>query len=117
MKFEEDYIDRKLAGSLAEQLFELLHFEIGCRVFRTGHEFLYPDLFNLANLKKRLHHKAVLEKDIEYFSILEKKGGLHINKNKIISQERFQKRKAGTTLAKSPDFTIITPLGIYYNLK
>ena len=67
MKFEEDYIDRKLTGSLAEQLFELLHFEIGCRVFRTGHEFLYPDLFNLANLKKRLHHKAVLEKDIEYF--------------------------------------------------
>lgn len=107
MKFEEGYIDRKLVGSLAEQLFELLHFEIGCRVFRTGHEFLYPDLFNLANLKKRIYHERFGKKDIEAYSKFFEMG----TAKEIVGDYRFTKSKVGTTLAKSPDFTIVTPSG------
>src|SRR3989344_1411906 len=64
MVFEEDYIDRKLKGSLAEQLFELLHSELKCFILRTGQEVLYPNLLQIANLKKKVHHKLVKNEDI-----------------------------------------------------
>lgn len=114
LKFDNIYIKNKLKGCLAETIFELLHFEMGCQVYRTGHEFLYPHLFHLANAKKRDYHEKIKKEFVSNIINTEKDIG-RINAKlrgfKRIEKTRFKKSKIGSTLSSTPDFTIITPLG------
>src|SRR3989344_5552464 len=132
MLFEKEYIKNKLKGSLAETIFELLHLELGCQVYRTGHEFLYPHLFLIANTKKKITHRFFKEGD--YYDMFE--SDIDEDRKKMLDEEfvkrygeeeaekevkeflkriigkwRFEKSTTGSVLASSPDFTIITPSG------
>ncbi|MCK4647624.1 hypothetical protein KAT24_01690 [Candidatus Pacearchaeota archaeon] len=127
MTYEEEYIQNKLKGSLAEQLFELLHLELGCQVYRTGQEFLYPHLFVLANTKKKIIHK--FSREVDYQDLLDFGGKFiesvkpaevdteeweNMMKNKLkqeVGKTRFEKTITGSNLASSPDFTIVSPSG------
>lgn len=125
--YEKEYIQNKLKGSLAEQLFELLYLELGCQVYRTGQEFLYPHLFVLANTKKKIIHKFGKEADYQDIvdfgdKFLESMKPAEVDaeewenmmKDKLkqdIGKTRFEKTITGSNLASSPDFTIVSPSG------
>lgn len=127
MIYEERYIQNKLKGSLAEQLFELLHLELGCQVYRTGQEFLYPHLFLLANTKKKIVHKIGKETDYQEMinfgsKFIESMKPAEVDaeewenmmKNKFkqdVGKTRFEKSIVGSNLASSPDFTIVSSSG------
>lgn len=125
---EEEEIKWRLQGIMAEKIFELLHIEIGCQIFRTGQEFLYPTLLNLANTKKKLYQQKYEEDDYKHLcdtigewnveisrdsdGISPKKETLNIAPDKkMVAQMRFVRKEAGISLSSSPDFTIITPSG------
>lgn len=126
---EEQQIKRRLQGIMAEKIFELLFTEIGCQVFRTGQEFLYPTLLNLANTKKKFYHEKYKETDYENLckemGFTWNDGGFSLDKGEWVydiereelpeksdvATIRFSKRIPGISLATSPDFTIITPSG------
>lgn len=111
MAFESDYLNNKIKGSIAEQIFELLHMELDCQVFRTGQEFLYPHLFNLARIKKKQHHQMFKEDDLKHF-LSTYDGDFPPN---IVGMLRFDRdldnKRGSGFLASSPDFTIVTPAG------
>lgn len=120
MTFEKEYLERKLKGALAEQLFELLHLEMNCQVYRTGHEFLYPHIFQIANTKKKFYHKLFKEQDYQEHlrsfandfkgTNVSVVGGEDVLK-KSVGGLRFKKSIMAGGLASSPDFTIISPSG------
>lgn len=114
---DEDRINDKLRGSLAELIFELLHGELGCFVFRTGQEYLYKHLFEFANLKKSIQHTRYSTIDMK--NIMEIWGHTQLSESvlnkdnaiKTIKQLRFKHSQLAQRLSSSPDFTIITPAG------
>lgn len=106
MEYTDFDLNCRIKGVIAEKIFELLHIELGCQVFRTGQEFLYPSLFSLANEKRIKHHNANYDADL---NALKEFGGT--NNEKQLIRSRFRKSEAGIALASSPDFTIISHAG------
>lgn len=109
MKYDADRIRNNIKGSMAETIFELIHLELGCQVYRTGQEFLYPNLFQIANTKKRLAHQILVDEDIKSFK--EKFGATDEIAHRSVIYERFRKSLLPTLLSSNPDFTIIDRYG------
>lgn len=107
MYLDKDYIKNKIKGSLAEEIFLLMHIEMGCQVYRTGHEFMFPFLFEQANKKRKDHHSLFKEEDKSDVPL-----ALESNAEDEVKNIRFGNTKWGTNISSSPDFTIITPSGM-----
>lgn len=73
--------ERMLAGAQAEKIFQLLHQEIGCTVYRTGTEHLHPHLYDAVSRRRK-----------------------RTNNNQNYT-------KAAYEAFSNPDFTVITPKG------
>lgn len=54
----------KAKGALAEQLFIDLHTRIGCLVYRTGTEFLYPHLYTISRNMKEAYLATKLDESM-----------------------------------------------------
>src|SRR3989338_10320602 len=107
--YTEDNIRNRLKGALAEKLFHLVHEEMNCLVFHTGHEFLYPNLLKIANISKKKYHQFIKNNETE---VLSKNIGIDKeNINELVGKMRFGHTATGLHISHSPDFTIITKQG------
>lgn len=104
----------KLVGSMAEVLFETLHQQdLGCQVYRTGTEFLYPHLYELMKLTKNQHHhyRGAKFEDLTELKKIAPSFPEDVLK-KLIESKRFSQKLIEKELYSAPDFTIITRAGI-----
>jgi len=100
MNFDKDELSSYIKGALAEKLFELIHLELKCQVYRTGHEHLFPHIFQIANTKKKVSYIKDHKRDMEEFP------------DNVIQDLKFSKDVTGKMLSSSPDFTIISESGV-----
>jgi len=54
-ELHEDLVLGILKGDFAEKITELIHIDLDCTVYRTGHEHLFPNLFHHANHTKKMN--------------------------------------------------------------
>ena len=50
---KEDEIERRIKGFIAEKIFELMHKELNCIVYHTGHETIFRDILATSNKIKK----------------------------------------------------------------
>lgn len=137
-------LDDKIKGNIAETIFEKIHIKLGCQVYRTGQEFLYPHINKAISEKRTKHHQKtrdeILKNETKRYEEFKKSGKSFpdffgfpqeikemISPNdtvlppdeKSLGQVRFQQIRKERLLFANPDFTIITPSGdiIYYEVK
>lgn len=120
---EKDEIWNRMKGYWAEKIFELLHLELGCKVYRTGIEYFCPDIYPLSKGKKNKtareqslndyqRYKEHLEMSKEWMLEI----GCTMKDIQPISFEDFWdkrfKQGLDPQIGSSPDFTIIMPSGV-----
>src|SRR3989344_581648 len=108
--FDRKYISGNTKGAIAEKLFELMHLELGCQVFRTGQEHLFPHLFSIAKTKKKVwdlvHGGEELEKLKKYY---EEEGAPMDCAFMEYFEFKMEKKDHEVALSSFPDFTLISP--------
>lgn len=117
MVFNEYYLSNHIKGAIAEKLFEMMHLELGCQVFRTGHEHLFPHLFHIANKKKQLFNRYFGGEEIERIRRELKEQDKNYSEENhiqplselIYMDDKMEKKESEIALASSSDFTIISP--------
>ena len=135
--FNEEYLINCMRGAIAERVFELLHRELYCKVYKTGHEILYPDLLDSINIRKKKKLRNISEEEIVEeaikFEKLQREESLRLNTNLPIdfadvkeeeltdSMKSFAKDSLifhithrshlSNLIASNPDFTIVYPDG------
>lgn len=118
MNFTEENIKNKIKGTIAEQIFEIIHMELGCQVFKTGQESLFPTLFYLANKKRKGHHLLNKESDINKLKSTFKDPSIDYTQlNNMVNNLRFTNSTIAKSIASSPDFTIVTHAGDIYQFE
>ena len=93
-----DYINEEVKICIAQTLFEQMHIELGCQVFRTAHEFLYPHIFDMSHVKRSMQHTVYKELNLE-------------------KSLKFIKSHASKALPNNPDYTVVTPAGNVYQFE
>ena len=141
-EYDEKYITGCIRGFLAEKIFELIHLELRCQIYRTGVEHLYPHLYELSKGKKKTTQRHKSDVDVELLKYVyerlavrrEKEGNLtdakkYRNKSYKDLEDEIAKIRFGVNdkelfnidhshnLYKSPDFTIVTSAGIVYQFE
>ncbi len=117
---QQEVID-KIKGTIAEELFIQLHTDVGCLVFRSGTEFLYPNLYLTSQLKKNLFREGRMEQHIDaaaetIASLLQETSAQEFREDKKfrtkIRSEHFYPKPLDREIYSTPDFTIITRAGL-----
>jgi hypothetical protein len=131
MVLDEKQILSRLKGAFAEKLFELIHIEMGCEVYRTGHELVFPHLFDLANFKRKSYHFVNGETDLQIENENRKKmyelekemnphwkvpGPFYLTSNSL-KQARLHPVPELQLLAAMPDFTVISATGLIFQFE
>jgi len=112
MPYSHDQVSSYVKGAIAEKLFEVMHVEMGCQVFRTGQEHLYPHLFHLANKKMEAYDKNFGEYAFEKLKDNIKGVPEDVKQDIAIDiyvDEKLGRKESNVALSSSPDYTIITP--------
>lgn len=110
MIIETNRIKNKIKGAIAEQICRCLFEELGCTMYATGQEHVYPNLFTQSNKIKRQHHEHVKKEEIgEIFKSLSKDTQDKITQ--FTEKVRFGMTEAEKYIKENPDFTAITPAG------
>lgn len=128
----------KIKGAIAEELFVQLHTDIGCLAFRSGTEFLYPNLYQISKLKKDLFREKGMDKHIDTAANViasmkiddecdDEKDYEDREKERIekaqklatdgkfrrsILNDHFYSKPVDNEIFSTPDFTILTPTGL-----
>lgn len=105
----ESELNRRIKGSIAEKIFHLLHSDMNCIVYNSGHEYLFPNLIITANVSKKIWNKNYIHYEAgivsRYTDIPEKFVKDYINKLRLSFAD------SGFKVATIPDFVIVTYKG------